>query len=115
MAGAAHAQSPTAWVELKPVAGRNMIQITGYALALEAVGGMDFTLTLRRKNKGNSSSTKQSGRFDLAPNETKVLSSTSINLEPGDELTVELRLLDHGAEVSSATVTSKSAVAGQTL
>ena len=96
MTGAAHAQSPTAWIELKPVAGRNMIQITGHALALDAVGGMDFTLT-------------------LAPNETKVLSSTSINLEPGDELTVELKLLDHGAEVSSATVTSKSAAAGQTL
>ena len=115
MTGTAHAQSPTAWVELKPVAGRNMIQVTGHALALDAVGGMDFTLSLRRKNKGNSSSTKQSGRFDLAPNETKVLSSTSINLEPGDELTIELKLLDHGAEVSSATVTSKSAAAGQTL
>jgi hypothetical protein len=115
MTGAAQAQSPTAWVELKPVAGRNMIQITGHALALDAAGGMDFTLILRRKNKGNSSSTRQSGRFDLAPNETKVLSSTSINLEPGDELTIELKLLDHGAEVSSATVTSKSASAGQTL
>jgi hypothetical protein len=115
MTGAAHAQSPTAWVELKPVAGRNMIQVTGHALALDAVGGMDFTLTLRRKNKGSNSSTRQSGRFDLAPNETKVLSSTSINLEPGDELTIELKLLDHGAEVSSATVTSKSAAPGQTL
>ena len=115
MTGAAHAQSPTAWVELKPVAGRNMIQITGHALALDAVGGIDFAFTLRRKNKSNSSSTRQSGRFDLAPNETKVLSSTSINLEPGDELTIELKLLDHGAEVSSATVTSKSAAPGQTL
>jgi hypothetical protein len=76
---------------------------------------MDFTLTLRRQNKGSSSSTKQSGRFELAPNETKVLSSTSINLEPGDDLTIELKLLDHGAEVSSATVTSKSAPARQTL
>jgi hypothetical protein len=110
MTGAAHAQSASAWIELKPVAGRNIVQVTGHALALGAVGGMDFTLTLRRRNKGSSSSTKQSGRFDLAPNETKV-----INLEPGDELTIELKLLDHGAEVSSATVNSKSAAAGQTL
>jgi hypothetical protein len=115
MTGAAHSQSASAWIELKPVAGRNMIQVTGHALALDAAGGMDFTLTMRRQNKGGSSSTRQSGRFDLAPNETKVLSSTSINLEPGDELTIELKLLDHGAEVSIATVTSKSAAAGQTL
>ena len=37
MTAAAHAQSPTAWVELKPVAGGNMIQVTGHALALDAV------------------------------------------------------------------------------
>jgi len=115
MTGAAYAQSASAWVELKPVTGRNMIQVTGHAIALDAAGGMDFTLTLRRQNKGNSSSTRQSGRFDLAPGETKVLSSTSINFESGDELTIELKLLDHGAEVSSATVTSKSAAGGQTL
>ena len=29
MTGTAHAQSPTASVELKPAAGRNMIQVTG--------------------------------------------------------------------------------------
>ncbi len=92
-----------------------MIQITGHALALDAVSGMDFTFSLRRQNKGNSSSTRQSGRFDLAPNEAKALSSTSINLEPGDELTIELKLLDHGKEISSAIVTSKTAAGGQTL
>jgi hypothetical protein len=92
-----------------------MIEIVGHALASDAVGGMDFTLTLQRQNKGNTSSTRQSGRFDLAPGEAKNLSSTSINIEPGDELTIELKLLDHGTEVSSATVTSKSRAGGQTL
>ena len=115
MTGTAHAQSVSAWLELKPVAGRNVIEVTGHALALDAAGGIDFMLTLRRQNKGNTSSTRQSGRFDLAPSETKVLSSTSINLEPGDDLTVELKLLDHGAEISSATVTSKRTASGQTL
>ena len=115
MTSAATAQSASAWIELKPVSGRNMIEVVGHALATDAVSGMDFTFTLRRQNKGNTSSTRQSGRFDLAPGESKNLSSTSINMEPGDELTIELKLLDHGAEVSSASVTSKSTGGGQTL
>ena len=115
MTSAATAQSASAWIELKPVSGRNMIEVVGHALASDAVGGMDFTFTLRRQNKGNISNTRQSGRFDLAPGETRNLSSTSVNMEPGDELTIELKLLDHGTEVSSATVTSKSTAGGQTL
>ncbi len=115
MTSAATAQSASAWIELKPVAGRNMIEVVGHALATDAVGGMDFTFALQRRNKGNSSSTRQSGRFDLAPGESKNLSSTSINVELGDELTIELKLFDHGTVVSSATVTSKSTAGGQTL
>ncbi len=115
MISAATAQSASAWIELRPVSGRNMIEVVGHALAGDAVGGMDFTFTLRRQNKGNTSSTRQSGRFDLAPGESKNLSSTSVNIEPGDELTIELKLLDHGAVVSSATLTSKSTGVGQTL
>jgi hypothetical protein len=49
MMGAAHAQSAFGWLELKPVPGVNLIQITGHALALEAVSGMNFTLSLRRQ------------------------------------------------------------------
>ena len=115
MMGAAQAQSAFGWLELKPVPGRNLVQITGHALAMEAVSGMDFSLSLRRQNRGNTSATRQSGRFDLAPSELKVLSTTSVNVEPGDELTIELKLLDHGKEVSSATVSSKSVAGGQTL
>jgi len=76
---------------------------------------MDFSLSLRRQNKANSSSTSQSGRFDLAASESKVLSTTSINIEPGDELTIELKLLDNGKEVSRVTISSKRGVGGQTL
>ena len=115
MTSAATAQSASAWIELKPVPGRNMVEIVGHALAMDTVGGLDFTFALRRQNKGNTSSIRQSGRFDLTGGETKNLSSTSINVEPGDELTIELKLLDHGTEVSSATLTSKSPASGQTL
>ncbi len=100
--GPAHAHSVTAWLEVKPLQGRSMVQITANALALETLGGLDFSFSLRRQNKGNTSNTKQSGRFDLAPSEPKVLSTTSINLQQGDELLIELKVLDHGREVSSA-------------
>lgn len=109
---AAHAQPAFGWLEFKPVPERNLIQITGHALALEAVNGMDFTLSLSRKNGGNTSNTRQSGRFNLAANEPKVLSTTSLNVEPGDDITIEFKILDHGKEVSSATVSTKPAANG---
>lgn len=113
---AAHAQSTLGWLEVKPVPGRNLVQITGHAMTLEPVSGMEFALSLRRKNGGNSSNTRQTGRFDLAPGELKVLSTASINVEAGDELTIELKILDHGKEVSSATVSAKGTPGGgQTL
>jgi hypothetical protein len=110
----ARAQSASAWLELKPLPGRDTVQIIGHALAMEAVSGMDFSLSLQRQNKGNTSTSQQSGRVDLAASEPKVLSTTSINMAPGDELTIELKLMDKGREVSSATITSKSGGAGRT-
>ncbi len=116
MMSAAHAQSASAWIELKPLSG-NVVQVTGHALALDAVKGMHFSLSLRRQNKGNTSSTRQAGRFDLPAGDSKVLSTTSINVEPGDELVIELKVLDHGQEVSSATLSSRppSGKSGQSL
>ena len=113
----AHAQSASAWIELKPLPGGRMMQITAHALALDAVKGLDFSLSLRRQNKGNTSSTRQAGRFDLAAGDSKVLSTTSINVESGDELAIELKVLDHGDEVSSATLSSRppSGKSGQSL
>jgi hypothetical protein len=113
--GSAHAQSVTAWLEVKPLQGRGMVQITANALALERLGGLDFSFALRRQNGGNTSNSRQSGRFALAPSEPKVLSTTSINLQQGDELMIELKVLDHGREVSSATLSSRGLAAGQTL
>jgi len=114
-ASSAQADSPLGWLELKPVPGRNMVQITGHALALEPVSAADFTLSIKRRNGGNNSNTAQSGHFDLAPGEAKVLSSTSINVEAGDELTIELKIADHGREVFSATLSSHPTRGGQTL
>ena len=108
---AAHAQSASAWIELKPLSG-NVVQVTGHALAFDAVTGMDFSLSLRRQSKGNTSSSRQAGRFDLEASRSKVLSTASINVEPGDDLVIELKLLDHGQEVANAAVSSRSVPSG---
>ena len=39
MSGAS-AQQVMGWLELKPLPGRNMVQITGHALALEKIAGL---------------------------------------------------------------------------
>lgn len=115
MTGAANAQGPMGWLELKPVPGRNIVQITGHALAFEKAAGLHFTLSVLRENRGSKSNSRQSGRIDLAAGETKVLSSASINVEPGDNLTIELKLLDHGQEVFSTVMSAKPPAGGQTL
>ncbi len=111
----ASAQTPMGWLELEPVPGRNAaVKITGHALAFEKVAGLEFIFSVRRENGGSKSSSRQAGRIDLSAGETKVLSTSSINVEPGDSLTVELKMLDHGQVVFS-TVMSARAPGGQTL
>jgi hypothetical protein len=110
----AHAQAPLGWIELKPVPGRNLVQIIGRALSTEPVSAA-FTLSIRRRNGGNLSDTKQSGRFNLGANEEAVLSSTSINVETGDDLTIELKILEGDKEVSSTVISSKGAGGGQKI
>ena len=101
MSGAAGAQPPMGWIELRPVPGRSAVEIVGHALAFENAAGLEFRMSVRRENRGNRTDSRQARRIDLAAGETKVLSAASINVEPGDSLTLELRLLDRGQEVFS--------------
>ena len=111
----ANAQQAMGWLELKPVPGRNMVQITGHALGLEKAAELDFTMSVLHENRGGKSNSRQTGRISLAAGETKVLSSTSINIEPGDGLTAVLKILDHGQEVFSTVMTAKPSPDRQTL
>ncbi len=70
---------------------------------------------MKRENRGSKSNSRQAGRLDLAAGETKVLSSASINVEPGDTLTIELKILDRGQEVFSTVMSGKPPAQGQTL
>lgn len=112
---AANAQQPMGWLELKPVPGRNAVQIVCHAIAFEAVSGVEFTLAVKRENRGNKSSTRQTGRIDLAAGESKMLSTTSINVESGDSISVEFKMLDHGAELFSTIMSATPSGTGRTL
>lgn len=111
----ANAQGAMGWLELKPASGRNSVQITAHALALEKIAGLEFTMSVQHEGRGGKSSSRQSGRLDLAAGETKVLSSTAIAIEPGDNLTVILRLMEHGQEVFSTVMSAKPGPERQTL
>jgi hypothetical protein len=111
----AEAQQAMGWLEIKQAPGQHMVQITGHALALEKVEGADFTLSVTRASRGGKSNSRQAGRISLGAGETKVLSSTAINLEPGDGLMVELKILEQGREVFSTVMSAKPTGEGQTL
>lgn len=100
----AQAQSVLGWIELKPVSGGRNIQVTAHATALGKVSGAEFALSMRRRSGGNQSNTRQTGSVDLAQGESKALSSTTMNIEPGDELTLELKIKDGGVEISSSVI-----------
>ena len=112
---AANAQPPMGWIELKPLSSQNAVQIIGHALAFGEVAGVDFTLSVSRENRGNKSNSRQLGRIDLAAGETKILATASINVETGDDLTIELKMLDHGQEVFKTVMFVKPSADRKTL
>jgi hypothetical protein len=92
------------WIELKPAArGAGIVTITGHAYALSPAEGR-FTLAVARAGKGGKTNSSQSGAFKLDAGEDKPLSTTSINVAPGEALTIELKLFSGGSEVFSATL-----------
>jgi hypothetical protein len=103
----ANAQQALGWLELKPLPGRNMVQITGHALALEKAAGLEFTMSVAREGGGSKSVSRQGGRIDLDAGAEKTLSSTSINIEPGGDLTITLKILNRGQEVFSTVMSAK--------
>jgi hypothetical protein len=106
MSGAS-AQQVMGWLELKPLPGRNMVQITGHALALEKIAGFEFTMSVVREGAGGKSISQQKGHIDLAAGETKVLPVASVNTGPGVTLTITLKIMDHAQEVFSTVMSAK--------
>lgn len=56
---------------------------------------LSYELRLQKKGKtGNTNNNTQSGSFTLKPEESKTLSTTTINVEPEDHTEIVLTILD---------------------
>jgi len=110
-----YTQSAFGWLELKPLPGRNMIQISSHAMALNARLQMPILLCLFVVRIGAVAQVPTNlGASTSSPKEPKVLATTLINVDTGDELIMELKILNHGKEMSGATISSKRAGDGPT-
>ena len=91
------------WIEIQAEPDRrDHVSIRGRIQAFETVEG-NFELRVTRISRGNKSANAQNGRFHAKADETKALSSTTINLNPNDQLQITLTLFVDGEEVFSAT------------
>jgi hypothetical protein len=92
------------WVEVKPAPGDGAsITIVGHAYAAAEISGR-FVLAVSRSGKGGSAQTSQSGAFQLSAGQQKALSTTAINLAPGQSVSIELKLMSGSTEVSSVLI-----------
>ncbi len=87
------------WIEIQAEPeNSDHVSIRGRIQALETVEG-NFELRVTRISHGNKSANAQSGRFRAKAGEAKALSSTTINLDPGDQLQITLTLFVDGEKV----------------
>ncbi|QFG53586.1 curli-like amyloid fiber formation chaperone CsgH [Chryseobacterium sp.] len=91
----------TAAVTGKIISENNEGQVKIKAAAIsnsQTFADMNFILITLKKGKSGTSSNKQSGKFSLKPNETRILSETYVNLAEKDGLKVYLFLKDEESD-----------------
>lgn len=81
-------------IEIKNIEG--LTNISGFANNLSKIHfSLTYNmLTLKKGSSGNVSTSRQSGKFTLLPNEKKIISETSVNLAPKDALKIYLFIND---------------------
>jgi hypothetical protein len=94
-AQAALAGDVIAWMDINPVGGQ--IQITGRAYSAQQTT-IDYTLQIQRIGGSGNTTTKQGGKADLQGDKAAVLSTTSVNMQPQDQLAI-LLTVSRGGEV----------------
>ncbi|SET04525.1 Thin aggregative fimbriae synthesis protein [Nitrosomonas marina] len=80
------------WIE-KDVAADNQVTFTPYAKALRAFN-LRYTLDVDKQGKSGRSSTRQSGKLLLQPNQPKAISTSSFNLKADDHYRINFKLFD---------------------
>jgi hypothetical protein len=94
------------WVEIQTaMSGKDQVTVVGRALALEPISGQ-YALFVSRSGKGGTSNSRQAGAFSAAAGENAVLSRTSINISPAEDVTIELKLFVDSKEVFSTVMKS---------
>lgn len=106
-------------IEIKNIEG--IVNVSGLANNLSKIHfSLTYNmLTLKKGSSGNVSTARQSGKFTLLPNEKKIISETSVNLEPQDALKIYLFVNDEktGKLISKDSIeinNSKQAVSYET-
>jgi hypothetical protein len=94
-AKAALAGDVIAWMDINPVGG--LIQIAGRAYSAQQTT-IDYTLQIQRIGGSGNTTTTQGGKADLHEDKAAVLSTTSVNMQPQDQLAI-LLTVSRGGEV----------------
>ncbi len=86
------------WMEIQP--SEQQIQISGRAYAFRS-GLIEFSLRIERSGPSGKTATKQSGRAQVDPGKVASLSTTSVNIGPGDQLSLLLTIYRDGEIVAT--------------
>ena len=72
-----------------------MTNVTGVFInGNKAKKNLSYSMLFDKKGKSGTSTSKQSGYFDAKPNEKVSLSTSGINIKPGDHYIIRLKILD---------------------
>ena len=107
-AGAAQEEGYRAWIEIR--GGGPGMEIVPFCEApLE--GQVRYQLVTRKKGRSGTSSSTQSGRVSLKAGEKKGLCRVGLNIQPGDEYRLHLKIFKDGRVVAE----EKKSLSGSTL
>lgn len=95
---AASAEEVVGWMQINPA--DRQIGITAHAYA---PGGakIEFELRVERIGRSGKTATKQRGKADMQPGKIAELSTTSVNIDSGDQLAILLTISSGGKVVST--------------
>ena len=86
------------WMEVKPA--ERQIGVTARAYALSETK-IEFELKIERVGRSGKTATKQRGKADILPGNIAELSTTSVNIGPGDQMAILLTIFSGGQVVST--------------
>lgn len=98
---AAQAGDVIGWMEVRPAG--NMIEVAGRAYSAGSAT-VDYTLKIDRAGQSGRSATSQRGRTEIEPGQVARLSTTSVNFNARDELTLILTLSSGGRTLSTSEI-----------